>query len=272
MSRSHDHPPAPIVTTDNGVRTLAFRPGDVQSAMRLDRPDQLVLAYVRAMMCFALFVPRPRHILMVGLGGGSLAKFCYRHFPDCRITVVELRADVIALREQFCVPPDDGRLRVVHADATAYVASLQHEVDVLMVDGFDETGLPGALASAKVYADCRRALRRNGVLVCNVFSYDTRYPAMLHRLDLIFNQKLCWFDRAAGNNRILFAVNVPFRQEAGQALAWPVRVQQWVARRNGLGLPLLNRLLVRAIIAWYERPIWLWPGSQYRPATRGPCP
>jgi spermidine synthase len=273
MSRSHDpHPAPPLVTTENGVRTLAFRPGDVQSAMRLDRPDQLVLAYVRAMMCFVLFVPRPRHILMVGLGGGSLAKFCYRHFPDCRITVVELRADVIALREQFCVPPDDARFKVVHGDATTYVASLQQEVDVLMVDGFDESGLPSALASAKFYADCRRALRRDGLLVANVFSYDTRYPAMLQRLDLIFNQKLCWFDRAAGNNRILFAVNAPFRQDAGQALSWPLRMQQWVARRNGLGMPVLNRLLVHAIVAWYERPTWLSPGSRYRPATRGPCP
>src|SRR5690349_7442320 len=107
-------PPAPpeappLVRTRGGRRTLEFVPGDVQSEMRLARPDDLVLAYARAMMCFALFVPRPRHILMVGLGGGSLAKFCYRHFPYARITVVELRADVIALRGQFRVPPDDQR-------------------------------------------------------------------------------------------------------------------------------------------------------------------
>jgi spermidine synthase len=254
MSRSHDANPAPpLVTTEDGVRTLAFRKGDVQSAMRLDRPDELVLSYVRAMMCFVLFVPQPRHILMVGLGGGSLAKFCYRHFPACRITVVELRADVIALRGQFCVPPDDERFCVVHGDATAYVAGLRDEVDVLMVDGFDETGLPSPLVSAKFYADCRRALRRHGVLVANVFSYDARYAALAQRLDLIFNQKVCWFDRTAGNNRILFAVNAPFRQPTGETLARPLRVQQWVARRNGLGLPVLNRLLVRAIIAWCAR-------------------
>lgn len=267
MSRSDaPAPPAPLVTTEDGVRTLAFRKGDVQSAMRLDDPDRLVLAYVRAMMLFALFVPRPRHILMVGLGGGSLAKFCYRHFPDCRITVVELRADVIALREQFYVPPDDGRLTVIHGDASAYVATVRNEFDVVMVDGFDETGLPAALVGAKFYADCRRALRRNGVLVANVFSYDARYRALVHRLDLIYNRKVCWFDRTAGNNRILFAVNVPFREEAGEALAWPVRVQQWVVRRNGLGLPVLNRLLVHALIFWISL------GSRYRPATRAPCP
>jgi spermidine synthase len=111
--------PPPLVCTRGDLRTLEFMPGNVQSEMRLSRPSELMLAYTRAMMCFALFVPRPRHILMVGLGGGSLAKFCYRHFPQSRITVLELRADVIALRDQFGVPPDDARFTVVHGDAAA---------------------------------------------------------------------------------------------------------------------------------------------------------
>ncbi|MDB5973798.1 MAG: transferase spermidine synthase, partial [Nevskia sp.] len=142
-------PLAPLVSTRGDQRTLEFIPGNVQSVMRLSRPSALLLDYTRAMMCFALFVPRPRHILMVGLGGGSLAKFCYRHFPQARITVVELRADVIALREQFCVPPDDGRFQVVHGDAAAYLAGAPDSVDVLVVDGFDESGLPPALGSSR---------------------------------------------------------------------------------------------------------------------------
>ena len=96
--RDPPRPGAPLVRTQGNRRTLEFQPGDIQSEMLLSHPDALVLAYARAMMCFALFVPRPRHILMVGLGGGSLAKFCHRHFPHTRITVVEISAEVIALR------------------------------------------------------------------------------------------------------------------------------------------------------------------------------
>jgi spermidine synthase len=91
--------PVPRVRTRGDRRTLEFQGGDIQSEMLLSNPDALVLDYARAMMCFALFAPRPRHILMVGLGGGSLAKFCYRHFPDARITVLEISAEVIALRD-----------------------------------------------------------------------------------------------------------------------------------------------------------------------------
>jgi hypothetical protein len=90
----------PCRTRRGNRRTLEFAPGDIQSEMLLSRPMRWCWP-MRAMMCFVLFVPRPRHIVMVGLGGGSLAKFCHRHFPGARITVIELRADVIALRDAF---------------------------------------------------------------------------------------------------------------------------------------------------------------------------
>lgn len=237
---------APIVATRDGRRTLEFAPGEVQSEMLLSDPDALVLAYCRAIMCFALFVPRPRHILMVGLGGGSLAKFCYRHFPHTRITVVELRADVIALREQFHVPPDGPHFEVVHADAASYLACMPASVDVLVVDGFDSKGLPPALGSARFYGDCRRALCEGGVMVANIFSYDPHYLAMFERLRLAFDDCVCSFDKAAGNNRILFAVKAAADGPPPRAL----RVQRLVARRHGLGAGWLNRFLARAVVCF----------------------
>ena len=252
-------PAAPLVRTCGDVRTLEFLPGEVQSAMRLSRPSALLLDYARAMMCFALFVPHPRHILMVGLGGGSLAKFCYRCFPHARITVLELRADVIALREQFGVPPDDARFTVVRADAAPYlahvagVAGARARVDVLLVDGFTAAGLPPALGSARFYADCRRVLSPGGVLVANMFSYDAQYAAMLGRLNWIFGSHVCRLDKVAGNNCILFAVRAPARAEqthTPERRAHACTIVQLLARRHGTGIGLLNRLLVRAVLAY----------------------
>jgi spermidine synthase len=222
--------------------------------MLLARPDALVLEYTRAMMCFALFVPRPRHILMVGLGGGSMVKFCHRHFPDCRITVVELRADVIALRDAFLVPPDDARLQVVHADGVDHIKTLAargtRRFDVILVDGFGADGLPPALAGAAFYRDCRSVLREGGVLVANVFTYDPRYHAVMTALDTVFTRRTCWFDKVAGNNRIVFAMHAAH----AHADALPaVRLQRRLARRRGLGLGLLNRLCARLVVAWIAR-------------------
>nr|WP_156369463.1 methyltransferase domain-containing protein [Duganella sp. Leaf126] len=211
----------------------------VQSEMKLSHPDDLVLAYCRAMMCFTLFQPRPAHIVMVGLGGGSLVKFCYRYLPQARITVLEVRADVIALRRQFAIPPDDARLTIVHADAAAYLPRLRASADVLLVDGFDEQGLPAALSSAAFYADCRRALRPGGVMVANIFSYDPSYGLTLRRLRHAFGGKLCTLRGVAGNNRIWFAVHGP---PPSPALA----MQRRLAGR--IALPGLNRLWAHWIV------------------------
>ncbi|MFL6659209.1 MAG: transferase spermidine synthase [Massilia sp.] len=240
--------PPPLVHTSGKLRTLAFAEGELQSAMLLADPDHLVLAYCRAIMAFALFVPDPRHIVLVGLGGGSLAKFCYRCFPQARISVLELRADVIALRAQFAVPEDDHRFQVIHADASLWLAGQRDCADVLVVDGFDRDGLPPALGSARFYGHCRRALRHGAVLVANIFSYDPHYPAMLARLDLMFDGRVCRFEGVAGNNRILFAV----KATPGDLAAAPraLRLQRWLVRRNGLGSTLLNRLLVRSLVWW----------------------
>lgn len=260
MPTSHTHPcqescPPPLVTTRGQRRVLEFSPGDVQSEMSLRDPDRLVLAYTRAIMFFALFVPRPRHIVLVGLGGGSLAKFCHRHFPRARISVIELRADVIALRDQFGVPPDDARLQVIHADAAAWLAGPGAGLgaDVLVVDGFDRSGLPPALGSARFYGHCRRALGDGGVLVANIFSYDPAYQPMLARLDLMFDGRVCRFDGVAGNNRILFAVKAAPGEHAHPPRA--LRVQRWVARRNGSASGALNRLLNRLLVS--ALPHWL---------------
>lgn len=240
----------PLVHTTAGRRTLEFTPGDIQSEMLLARPDALVLEYTRAMMCFALFAPDPRHIVMIGLGGGSLAKFCYRHFPRARITVLEIRADVIALRDAFCIPPDDARLRILHCDGADYLARSPGSCDLLLVDGFDRQGLPSALSSSGFYAACRRALHPGGVLVANIFSYDPQYAGALQRLRATFDGRLAWFAGIAGNNRILFAL----RPTLAPAAAGPgERRLARLARAQGVGLGWSNRLLARLLVAWLAR-------------------
>ena len=244
---------APLVRTVGDRRTLEFVPGDIQSEMLLSRPDALVLDYSRAMMCFALFVPQPRHIVMVGLGGGSLAKFCYRHFQQARITVVEISAEVIALREQFHVPADDARLRIIHADAARFIAGAPGSCDVILVDGFDAAGMPPELGSAGFYTACRRALRDGGVLVANLLSYDPQYAALRARVDAAFYHRVCRFAGIAGNNHILFALRAPRRPDSGSAPAPGVRRHARLMRTRGLRLACLNRLLARALVAWLAR-------------------
>ncbi len=95
----------PIVHQDGGQLLLQFGPASIQSQMQVDDPLRLSLGYTRTLMGFLLFVPQPKTITMIGLGGGSLAKYCYARLDNTRIDAVEINADVIALRERFLFRP-----------------------------------------------------------------------------------------------------------------------------------------------------------------------
>ena len=98
----------PFVRKGLTSQSLYFSIEEVQSRMQLQHPDALDLRYTRTMMGFLRFLPAPEAIAMIGLGGGSLAKFCHRHLPKARIDVAELNPHVIALRDAFGSPRTAG--------------------------------------------------------------------------------------------------------------------------------------------------------------------
>jgi spermidine synthase len=62
----------PQIIETSAERQLQFKDSVLQSRMRLDDPFALVAPYTRQMMSFLLFNPDPVHVLMIGLGGGSM--------------------------------------------------------------------------------------------------------------------------------------------------------------------------------------------------------
>lgn len=178
---------SPVVIETPHLVSLCFDEHGMQSCMYVNGPDLLALGYTRTMAGFLLLHPQPRRIAMIGLGGGSLAKYFYRHLPDARITSIEIDPDVIALRDRFRIPPDDARFTVLCADGADYVAAAgEASADVLIVDGFDAGGLPHALGTRQFYADCRRHLAADGVLVVNLLVDDPRVADCLAALRDVF--------------------------------------------------------------------------------------
>ena len=172
----------PFILDTAGTRQLYFDLRAVQSSMRLEEPDALVTAYAQKMMAFLLFNRAPRHILMIGLGGGSLVKFCHRHLQGTRLTVVEIDPDIIELREWFHIPADDERLRVILGDGAEFVRRGDWTADILLIDAFDRGGVAPPLAADDFYAQAFRYLQPNGVLVMNLSGERGRYVAHLEKL------------------------------------------------------------------------------------------
>jgi spermidine synthase len=188
-----------------GKRTLSLRfdvPG-VQSLMDTEVPWRLMLRYTRVVMGFLLFNERPRHLGIIGLGGGSIPKYCFRHLPHTRITVAEINPQIIALRHQFFIPDDDERFSVLCEDGADFVRREQREFDVLIIDGFDNRGQPPQLCSKQFYEDCCNALTPDGILVVNVC--DSARSVLISRLRRSFRNRVIVVDGEYGGNTIAFA-------------------------------------------------------------------
>lgn len=195
----------PFAFDDGNMRSLHFDKRSMQSVMWIDAPDELAFGYTRCMMGFLLANPTPKHILMIGLGGGSLVKYCHKYFPKTRITVVEIDADVIALRDQFLIPPDDGRLEIIHMDAVKYLDQAVDEVDVILLDGFDADGLVTDLVTDEFYAACKNLLSQEGILVSNMWGESKDLAALISQMNAIFNSSVWWCRSIDSYNLISFA-------------------------------------------------------------------
>lgn len=195
----------PYIIETASERRLHFSQDAVQSIMRLDEPDALVNAYTRKMMAFLLFNPDPKKIVMVGLGGGSLAKFCYRHLPNTRISVVEIDPRVVALREEFHVPADDHRFRVVCDDGAHYISHSTEPIDVVMVDAFDPVGVAPTLAETDFYQQAASRVSPNGLLVMNFSGDVQRYRLHIARIRAAFNGSTLLVPVIADDNLLVFA-------------------------------------------------------------------
>jgi spermidine synthase len=156
------------------------------------------------MMGFLLFRPEPARIVMIGLGGGSLAKYCHSRLPDASVVVTEINPHVLALRDLFYIPPDDERFQVLREDGAAFVRRVPTCVDVLLVDGFDANGQSAQLCTQAFYEDCYRSLTPEGLMVINLPVDDPFLGRSMARVRRTFKSAV-FVESADCANRVAFA-------------------------------------------------------------------
>jgi spermidine synthase len=203
------------ISEESGVRYLHFGSAWVQGAMRIRRPIDLELAYTREMMAGLLMredwlssAASPYRILLVGLGAGSLTKFCYWKLSNAHCTVVEINPAVwAAARHYFKLPADDARLTVNIADGVEFLRTDSGTYDYILVDGYDQDAKVGQLDSVAFYESCRARLSLQGVLSANMFGRSRHYEPSLKRLATAFGQRALAFPSCDSGNVVAFAAH-----------------------------------------------------------------
>ncbi|MDX9706519.1 MAG: fused MFS/spermidine synthase [Azospira sp.] len=233
----------PFVVDDGELRYLYFDTRLMQSAMRIAEPEALALCYTRMMAGFLLFHPRPARIALIGLGGGSLLRFCRARLPAAHFTAVEIDAGVLAFADAFALPPPGPQLDIVHDDGAGWLARAAPGIDVLLVDAFDAHGFAPALAGRDFLECAREKLATKGILVVNLAGECERYAGLIAEAMAVFDEQVIVMPVPEDGNHVLFAF---CERHFTPRWRWLHNHAKELRARHGIALPEIAERLERA--------------------------
>lgn len=113
---------------------------------------------------------RPRTALLLGLGGGTLAHLLSRHAPGVQITGVDIDPGIVTFgREHFGLQLPN--LRIVIADAFAYVDRSAEQFDYIAVDLFVGRHLHRGILAKPFLRRLSALLEPGGEIVINLLKH-----------------------------------------------------------------------------------------------------
>jgi len=209
----------PFLIEDGTERTLEFSlVGGSHSVMSCANPNELVVSYTREMMAFLLLRPNPGHVVVAGLGGGSLVKYCYRYLPETRITALEINPWVLSLRDEFRIPADDERLTIVCADARNYFEKPAALADAVLIDLYDHGVAVPFLRDREFLTDVKSHLTAMGVIILNVVGTDAWCADCKEAVRAVFGDPVLCVQVEADGNLVLLAFNGAFAEGTWRAI------------------------------------------------------
>jgi len=168
------------VYEDTRFRYLTFGNHVEQSCLDLKDPVCLHHVYTQAMMLAVPLHPTARSALLLGVGGGSLARALRAAERHMHITGVEYRAAVLDTARGWFQLPVDRRFDAVCDDADAFLQQSEQSFDLIFADLYLADGMYPRQTAGDFLQRCREHLTDDGILVLNQWAgeYATNHTAL----------------------------------------------------------------------------------------------
>jgi spermidine synthase len=171
-----------FVTQDGDERCMTFRypprGAGRQSCKLLNEPRKLIFQYT-GMQLSALFLnPKPKRILIIGEGGGTIPSALQELCPGAEIDVVELDGAVDSVARSFFAFKAGPKTRVTISDGRIFVkrmAGRKPNYDLVMLDAFEADYIPEHMLTREFLQEVKADMAPNGVIVANTFAASALY-------------------------------------------------------------------------------------------------
>ena len=209
IHRSYDEF-GPIQVLDDGhKRYLAFGSDDEQSCQLIRQPHLLQHEYTRAIL-LALLMVDPKHISVIGIGGGCLLTTLHHVLPDCLLQGVELRREVARLAHKYFQLPKHAGIKLHIGDGFHYLQASDQMSDIIIADMYLADGINQQQLSSQFIATCHNRLNQGGWLVLNYWLDHKLEDHLTNTLHDHFDQ--IYMCDSGGGNWVIFAGKVNIHQ------------------------------------------------------------
>ena len=175
-----------------------------QSIMEINATNKLIFSYIKQFVALAVLMNKePKKVLIIGVGGGSVAKAFSYMYPDVKLDLVDINENIIDIVQNYFYLKPNENIKIYNEDGVSFVKnSAKTKYDIIILDAFNKDYIPVKMLTTKFLVDIKSILKPRGFLLANLFK-DTKYTALENG---IFNKvfEIVSFYPAKGN-RVAFA-------------------------------------------------------------------
>lgn len=181
------------------LRAKSRRGEFLESAVDLEKPLDLAVAYTRTLYAAQFLHPDPQRVLIIGLGGAGFHRLFAHVNPDALLHSVELDPKVYEIaREHMGFEPTENT-PVSVMDGRLFIKRNREQWDWIILDAYRGGYVPPHLKTREFYRECARRLSPRGVLLANLHSTTQLYYADLKTLYSSFRQVALFRTHGRGN-------------------------------------------------------------------------
>ncbi len=117
---------------------------------------------------------RPKRLLMLGIGGGTVLDMFLEYYPGLRADAVDIDPVIIGIARQHFGIGRSGNVTLVESDADAYIRKRTVRgptYDIILVDLFIGNRIPDFVLDQRFVAGLRRITAPHGRLLINYSFY-----------------------------------------------------------------------------------------------------
>ena len=244
------------VEQDSEARYLYFD-RTLQSAMNLNDPTSLRLLYPRFTSLGLTLKPDPKRVLIIGLGGGSIAKKYNHEFPSMELDVAEIDPEVIQVAKKYFYFQEGKNVRVHAQDGRLFLMRAPQRYDIILLDAYYADAVPFHLTTREFFQIADSKLTSKGAVVVNMIGSVTgprskMVRSMIKTLKGIFPQLYVFPTLGADEDSLWNSQNIIIVASKDPER---VSIQEIVKRAESLGRGLFPDSLRDITDSYYDGPI-----------------